>query len=99
MIIDATEGKKELVGLADGIRESAQSWKELLLDLKRRGLTNDPRLAVADARLLAGDRRGVAEDTSATLLGAQNRECLEQATKEPAGQGQARLTGYLDGGD
>jgi len=32
----------------------------------------------------------LAEDTSATLLGAQNRECLEQATKEPAGQGQAR---------
>jgi hypothetical protein len=40
VIIGATaEGKKELVGLADGIRESVQSWKELLLDLKRRGLT------------------------------------------------------------
>src|SRR5450756_733194 len=40
MIIGATaEGKKELVGFADGIRESVQSWKELLLDLKRRGLT------------------------------------------------------------
>jgi putative transposase len=31
---------KELVGLADGIRESALSWRELLLDLKRRGLTD-----------------------------------------------------------
>jgi putative transposase len=41
-------------GLADGIRESAQSWKELLLDLKRRGLTIDPQLAVADGAL--GDR-------------------------------------------
>ena len=51
------------------------------------------------ARLLEGDRRGVAEDTSATLLGAQNRECLEQAAKEPAGQGQARIAGHLDGGD
>ena len=52
MIIGATaEGKKELVGLADGIRESAQSWKELLLDLKRRGLTIDPQLAVADGAL------------------------------------------------
>ena len=39
VIIGATpEGKKELVGLIDGVRESAQSWKELLLDLKRRGL-------------------------------------------------------------
>jgi transposase-like protein len=33
VIIGATpEGKKELVGLIDGVRESAQSWKELLLD-------------------------------------------------------------------
>jgi putative transposase len=52
VIIGATaEGKKELVGLADGIRESAQSWKELLLDLKRRGLTMGPQLAVADGAL------------------------------------------------
>jgi transposase-like protein len=52
VIIGATaEGKKELVGLADGIRESAQSWKELLLDLKRRGLTMAPQLAVADGAL------------------------------------------------
>jgi len=52
VIIGATaEGKKELVGLADGIRESAQSWKELLLDLKRRGLTIDPQLAIADGAL------------------------------------------------
>ena len=36
VIIGATpEGKKELVGLIDGVRESAQSWKELLLDLKK----------------------------------------------------------------
>src|SRR5437762_3292007 len=52
VIIGATaEGKKELVGLADGIRESAQSWKELLLALKRRGLAMAPLLAVADGAL------------------------------------------------
>ena len=52
MIIGATpEGKKELVGLIDGVRESAQSWKELLLDLKRRGLAMGPELAVADGAL------------------------------------------------
>src|ERR1700736_3308712 len=45
------EGKKELVGLIDGVRESAQSWKELLLDLKRRGLSMGPELAVADGAL------------------------------------------------
>lgn len=52
VIIGATpEGQKELVGLIDGVRESAQSWKELLLDLKRRGLAIGPELAVADGAL------------------------------------------------
>ena len=52
VIVGATpEGKKELVGLTDGLRESAQSWKELLLDLKRRGLAMGPQLAVADGAL------------------------------------------------
>ena len=52
VIVGATpEGKKELVGLIDGVRESAQSWKELLLDLKRRGLATGPELAVADGAL------------------------------------------------
>src|SRR4249920_1794598 len=52
VIIGATpEGKKEFVGLTDGVRESAQSWKELLLDLRRRGLMVGPKLAVADGAL------------------------------------------------
>jgi putative transposase len=52
VIIGATpEGKKELVGLIDGVRESAQSWRELLLDLKRRGLATAPELVVADGAL------------------------------------------------
>src|SRR6266496_2712067 len=52
VIIGATpEGKKELVGLIDGVRESTQSWRELLLDLKRRGLAMGPELAVADGAL------------------------------------------------
>jgi len=46
-----SEGKKELIGLADGYRESEQSWTELLLDLKHRGLSIDPKLAVADGAL------------------------------------------------
>jgi putative transposase len=45
------EGKKELVDLVDGVRESAQSWRELLLDLMRRGLAVAPELAVADGAL------------------------------------------------
>jgi len=45
------EGKKELIAIADGYRESAQSWKELLLDVKARGLDVDPKLATGDGAL------------------------------------------------
>ena len=39
VIIGATpEGKKQLLGFHIGVRESAQSWRELLVDLKARGL-------------------------------------------------------------
>jgi len=52
VIIGATpEGRKEVVGFTDGMRESAQSWKDLLLDLKRRGLTTASEIAVADGAL------------------------------------------------
>jgi transposase-like protein len=52
VIIGATkEGRKELVALCDGYRESSQSWRELLLDLKQRGLTAAPSLAVGDGAL------------------------------------------------
>ena len=44
-------GHKDIIGLVDGYRESAQSWKELLLDLKRRGLQSGPELAVGDGAL------------------------------------------------
>lgn len=45
------DGKKALIAMTDGHRESAQSWRELLLDVKRRGLTIDPKLAVGDGAL------------------------------------------------
>jgi putative transposase len=45
------EGKKELVAVADGYRESEQSWRQLLLDCKQRGLVIDPKLAVGDGAL------------------------------------------------
>ena len=45
------EGKKELIAIADGYRESEQSWKELLLDVKSRGLEIDPKLAIGDGAL------------------------------------------------
>ena len=45
------EGKKELIAVVDGHRESEQSWIALLLDCKQRGLTIDPKLATADGAL------------------------------------------------
>ena len=45
------EGKKDLIAVADGYRESEQSWKELLLDVKARGLPVDPKLAIGDGAL------------------------------------------------
>jgi putative transposase len=52
VLIGATpEGKKELVGFQTGVRESAQSWRELLVDLKRRGLEIAPDLAGGDGAL------------------------------------------------
>ena len=52
VIIGATpEGKKELVGFQTGVRESTQSWRELLIDIKRRGLEIAPDLAIGDGGL------------------------------------------------
>jgi transposase-like protein len=52
VLIGATpEGRKELIGFTDGARESAQDWRELLLDLKRHGLDMRPELAIADGAL------------------------------------------------
>jgi transposase-like protein len=52
VVIGATpEGKKELVGFQVGVRESAQSWHELLVDIKARGLATAPQLATGDGSL------------------------------------------------
>jgi putative transposase len=45
------DGKKELIALSDGFRESEQSWKALLLDCQARGMTTAPKLAVGDGAL------------------------------------------------
>ena len=45
------DGKKELIAITDGYRESEQSWRELLLAVQDRGLTIDPQLATGDGRL------------------------------------------------
>ena len=52
LLIGATpEGKTELLGFQVGVRESAQSWRELLVGLKARGLAIAPELATGDGAL------------------------------------------------
>jgi putative transposase len=52
VLLGATvDGKKELIAIQEGHRESEQSWKELLLDCRSRGLTTEPLLAVGDGAL------------------------------------------------
>jgi hypothetical protein len=99
VIIGATpEGKKELVGLIDGVRESAQSWKELLLDLTRRGLAIGPELAIADGGL--GFWQAIEEVWSKT----RGQRCwvhktADEAAEEPAIESQACAAGDQNGRD
>ena len=52
VVVGATEdGTKELLAIADGFRESKDSWADLLRELKRHGLTQAPKLAIADGSL------------------------------------------------
>lgn len=52
VIVGADEyGRKELLAMTDGFRESTQSWREVLLDLRHRGLKQDPKLAIGDGAL------------------------------------------------
>ena len=52
VIIGVTEqGTKEIVAIEDGFRESTASWLELLTNLRERGLTTSPKLAIGDGAL------------------------------------------------
>ncbi len=52
VIIGVTEhGRKELVAVEDGYRESTASWEELLVGLRERGLETSPKLAIGDGAL------------------------------------------------
>ena len=105
VIIGATpEGNKELVGLIDGVRESTQSWKELLLDLKRRGLDIGPEHAVAEPALAkAGGALGFWQAIEEVWPKTRGQRCwvhktanvLNKLPKSPAIEGQACSAGHL----
>ena len=69
------DGTKEIVTLEDGFRESSQSWRELLLGLKHRGLTA-PELAVADGAM--GFWRALTEVYSTTRAARCSRSQDEE---------------------
>jgi len=95
VLIGATpEGKKELLSFTDGARESAQDWRELLLDLKKRGLIIAPKLAIADGAL--GFWKAIGE------VSRRHRNSAAGCTRPPTSsincqraraKSQARLTG------
>ena len=81
VILGATpEGKKELVGFHVGVRESAQSWRELLVDIKARGLSPSHRRSpsVTAPGVLEGARRGLPGHAASEMLGSQDRQRAEQ---------------------
>ena len=75
VILGATpEGRKELVGFQVGVRESAQSWRELLVDIKARGLSVPPEVAVGDGAM------GFWKALEEALPGTRHQRCWVHKT-------------------
>jgi putative transposase len=75
VLIGATpEGRKELIGFQVGVRESAQSWRELLIDVKQRGLQIAPEVAVGDGAL------GFWKALDETCPGTRHQRCWVHKT-------------------
>jgi putative transposase len=75
VLIGATpEGRKELVGFQAGVRESAQSWRELLVEVKRRGLKIAPDIAVGDGAL------GFSKAIDEVFPGTRHQRCWVHKT-------------------
>jgi hypothetical protein len=83
------DGTKEVVALEDGYRESAESWRTLLRDLKRRAARPGARGRRWGAGLLGRRARRVARDRGAALLGASDRQRVGQAPQESPATGEA----------
>ena len=70
VVLGATpEGKKELVGFQVGVRESTQSWSELLVDVRARGLAIAPEIAVGDGAM------GFWKALEETFPGTRHQRC------------------------
>ena len=95
VLIGATpEGKKELVGFQTGVRESAQSWRELLIDIKQRGLEIAPDLAVGDGAL--GFWKAIEQVCAQTASGAAAASSRCRAAMRADGRSARRTGGIGD---
>ena len=102
VLIGATpEGRKELVGFQVGVRESAQSWRELLVrrEAPRPRRRADDRGRRRRARLLEGRRRGLPRHPTSAMLAAQDGEPPQQGAEVGAGRHEDRHPRDLDGAD
>ena len=76
VILGATpEGRKELIGFQVGLRESEQSWHELLTDIKGRGLSIAPKIAVGDGAM------GFWNALDRTFPGTKHQRCWVHKVK------------------
>ena len=87
VIIGADEyGEKDVLAIMDGFRENADSWRDLLKGLKKRGLAVPPELAIwrRCARVLDGAAGCLPHDPRAAMLGSQDRQCHRRNAKVAA---------------
>ncbi len=78
VLIGATpKGRKERIDFQTGFRKSTQSWTELLTDLKSRGLSVAPELAIGDGAL--GGWKALEEQ-----FGATRHQRLSKGSSSPA---------------
>jgi putative transposase len=88
------DGTKELVAIADGQRESTDSWADLLRDLRRRGM-RAPLIAVGDGALgfWAALRQVFPDTVGSQMLGAQSRQRAQRPTQIRSARGPAGVGG------
>jgi transposase-like protein len=96
MIGVRADGRKELIALADGYRESAESWADLLRDCARRGM-RAPVLAIGNGALGVLERPagGVPPGARGPVLVPQDRECSGRAAQVRASGGEEGPGGDL----
>ena len=92
-------GEKHFLAIEDGVRESTQSWREVLLGMKQRGFTRPAKLRRGrrGTGVLGGSVGGVSNDPNAALLDAQDRERPELPPEVWPSEGQAGTARDLDG--